>query len=178
MCRENKRNSFMNADWSYPLDMCAAHGIIDYDAAADILGQKPRFVGNPKMSELPSLSPVYLPEDTKMKEPLLEDEFVKPDDNLVQNPTWKKVLLVTLAAVGIGAAAVALLGCKGKIKLPKINLPKIKLPKIKMPKINLKNIKMPNFSKFKTSIVNGAKTVWHYIQKPFIYLSNLIKRKP
>jgi len=153
----------MNSDWTYALDMCAAHGIIDYDAAADILGQKPRFVGHPKMSELPSLSPMYLPEDTKMKEAPLNDEFVKPDDNLVQNPKWKKVLLGTIAVAGIGAGIITLLASKGKIKLPKINL---------------KNIKMPDFSKMKTSVANGAKTVWNYIKKPFIYLANLIKRKP
>lgn len=154
----------MNSDWTYALDMCAAHGVLDYDAAADILGQKPRFVGHPKMSELPPISPKYLPEDTKMKDPLESDEFVKPEnDNLVQNPKWKKFLMGGLAITGLGAGIVALVASKGKIKLPKIDF---------------KNIKMPNLSNIKTSVANGAKTVWNYIKKPFVYLANLIKRKP
>ncbi len=165
----------MNSDWSYAIDMCAAHGIIDYDAAADIVGQKPRFVGNPKMAEIPPLAPQYLPKDTKMQDPLETDEFVKPNDNLVQNPKWKQLLMGGIAIAGIGAGIAALIASKGKFKLPKLNM---KMPSFKMPKIKMPKFKMPNWSGVKTSVVNGAKTVLNYIKKPFVYLANLIKRKP
>lgn len=154
----------MASDWTYALDMCAANGIIDYDAAADILGQKPRFVGHPKLSELPPVSPMYLPEDTKMKSSPLSDEFVKPDDSgYIQNPTWKKVLMGVITAVGIGAGIAAILLGKGKFKLPKINL---------------KNIKMPDMSKFK----NGAKNIFTHVcdffKKGVSHIANLLKKKP
>lgn len=150
----------MNSDWSYAIDMCAASGILNYDAAADILGQKPRFVGNPKMSEIEGISPVYLPEGTKMKDPLSEDGFEKleenDDKNLVQNPTWKKVLIGGITALGIGAGLFALF--KGKLKMPKFS------------KIN--------FDSIKNSVVNVGKKAWGYIKKPFVYIMNLIKKKP
>lgn len=153
----------MTSDWTYALDMCAAHGILDYDAAADILGQKPRFVGHPKLSELQSGSPMYLPEDTKMKTSPLEDEFVKPDSGYIQNPTWKKVLMGAIATAGIGAAIIAVLTGKGKIKLPKFNL---------------KNIKMPDMSKLKNGAKNIFNSVCNFAKKAFNSVANFFKKKP
>lgn len=182
----------MAADWTYPLDMCAASGIIDYDAAADILNQKPRFVGNPKISDLPKMSPLYLPEDTKIQTSPDKDTFgnpVKDDGNFIQNPMWKKVLTGVLVTGGIGAGIAALLLGKGKIKLPdlskiagkikllKIDFSKIK-SKIKMPKFSKPKLKMPDFSKIGTTLKNAAETVWKYIKKPFSYFANIVKKRP
>lgn len=107
----------MNSDWVYPLDMCASAGILDYDAAADILDQPARYVGNPKFENIPQL----LPEGTKLKDQPKTDEFGNPS-NIVQNPSWKKWLFGAIATLGIGALAFA--GFKGKLKLP--NMTKVK----------------------------------------------------
>lgn len=151
----------MALDWTYALDMCAAHGILSYDAAADILGQKPRFVGHPTLSELPPISPMYLPEGTKMKDSPQGDEFVKLEENdkMINNPGWKKFLMGAIALTGIGLAAFALITGKGKIKFPK-------------------NIKMPDMSGIKNSIGNFAKTVVEFIKNIPAKIKNLFKHKP
>lgn len=103
----------MSSDWLYPLDMCASAGILDYDAAASLLDQTPRYVGNPRFEELPAN---LLPEGTKIKQSPTSDEFGNPHKNLVQNPGWKKWLFggLTVAATAVGILALN----KGKIKLP------------------------------------------------------------
>ena len=183
----------MDSSWSYAIDMSAASGLLDYDAAASITGQKARFVGNPKMSDLDD-KPLYLPKKLNFNATSPEaDEFQKESDekgNYINNPTWKKVLTGAVIVGSIGAGIAALVMGKGKIKMPdfsklksKINLPKFsfpkfKMPKFKMPKFSMPKLKMPKFSGIGNAIKNGATTVWNLIKKPFVALANLIKKKP
>ena len=70
----------MDSSWSYAIDMSAASGLLDYDAAASITGQKARFVGNPKMSDLDD-KPLYLPKKLNFNATSPEaDEFQKESD--------------------------------------------------------------------------------------------------
>jgi hypothetical protein len=106
----------MDTGWVNALDACAAAGIINYDAPADILGQKPRYVGSPNANEIPTK---ILTDNIKIKTSPATDEFQTQDENLVQNPKWKKVLFGVLALGGILATTLTILVKKGKIKLPK-----------------------------------------------------------
>jgi len=181
----------MATNWTSAVDMCAASGILDYDAAADILGQKPRFVGNPILADLPKVDPKYLPADTKIKTSPDRDIFGNPvedDGNFVQNPTWKKVLTGALVTGGVGAGIAALFFSKGKFKMPdlsKLKFPKIdfsaikskiKLPKFRLPKFSLPKFKMPKFSNIGSAMKNGAATAWNFIKKPFITIAKVFKR--
>ena len=139
----------MSIDWVYPLDVCAANGILDYDAAADLLDQPARFVGNPKLRDLPPINIALLPEGTKMKEAPIADEFEKNNNDLVKNSSWKKWLFGGLAAAGITTATMAVLAKKGKLKLP-------------------------NMTKVKSF---GTK-VWNVIKKPFVYIASKFKKTP
>lgn len=139
----------MSIDWVYPLDVCAANGILDYDAAADILDQPARFVGNPKLQDLPPINIALLPEGTKMKEQPKSDEFEKPNNDLVKNPGWKKWLFGGLTATAVAIGTVAILAKKGKIKLPDMT-------------------KLKSF---------GTK-VWNFIKKPFVYIASKFKKTP
>ena len=183
----------MDSSWSYALDMSAASGLLDYDAAARITGQKARFVGNPNMSDLDN-KPLYLPKKLNFNSSSPEaDEFQKESDgrgNYINNPTWKKGLTCAVVVGSIAAGIAALAMGKGKIKMPdfsklksKINMPKFsfpkfKMPKFKMPKFSMPKLKMPKFSGIGNAIKNGATTVWNLIKKPFVALANLIKKKP
>ena len=188
-----KEKELMDSSWSYALDMSAASGLLDYDAAARITGQKARFVGNPNMSDLDN-KPLYLPKKLNFNSSSPEaDEFQKESDgkgNYINNPTWKKVLTCAVVVGSIAAGIAALAMGKGKIKMPdfsklksKINMPKFsfpkfKMPKFKMPKFSMPKLKMPKFSGIGNAIKNGATTVWNLIKKPFVALANLIKKKP
>lgn len=107
----------MTLDWISALDACAANGILDYDAPADILGQDPRYVGHPDFNKIPMV-PTLLPEGTKLPDMPKTDEFVPQNGNLVENPTWKKWLFGIGATVAAGGAILAALISKGKIKIP------------------------------------------------------------
>lgn len=107
----------MTLDWISALDACAANGIIDYDAPADILGQEPRYVGHPNFETMPMV-PKLLPEGTKLPKPAESDEFINKDKNLIQNPKWKKWLFGIGATLAIGGSILATLISKGKIKIP------------------------------------------------------------
>ena len=107
----------MSLDWISALDMCAANGILDYDAPADILGQDPRYVGHPDFNKLPMV-PTLLPEGTKLPDMPKTDEFVPQNDNLIENPAWKKRLFGAGATVAVGGSILAALISKGKIKIP------------------------------------------------------------
>ncbi len=131
----------MSSNWIGAMDGLAAGGVIDFDAAAFLLDQKPRYIGNPQLERLP-LEPDLLPPGVKLKDIPKFDEFSK-EDNIVQNPAWKKWLfggLVFSALTGIGIA----IATKGKgIKLSEIGQ-KIKNFDWKA----LKNkIKIPDFIK-------------------------------
>lgn len=107
----------MSLDWISALDMCAANGILDYDAPADILGQDPRYVGHPDFNKLPMV-PTLLPEGTKLPDMPKTDEFVPQNDNLIENPAWKKWLFGVGATVAVSGSILAALISKGKIKIP------------------------------------------------------------
>lgn len=107
----------MTLDWISALDACAANGILDYDAAADILGQEPRYVGHPNFNQI-SMVPTLLPEGTKLSEMPKTDEFVHKSDNLIENPKWKKWLFGIGATVAVGGSILVALISKGKIKIP------------------------------------------------------------
>ena len=107
----------MSLDWISALDACAANGILNYDAPADILGQDPRYVGHPNFEKMPMV-PTLLPEGTKLPEMPETDEFVPQNGNLVENPSWKKWLFGIGATVAAGGAILAALVSKGKIKIP------------------------------------------------------------
>ena len=108
----------MGLDWISALDACAANGILDYDAPADILGQQPRYVGHPNFENLPLTPTALLPEGTKLPEMPKTDEFVPQNNNLIENPSWKKWLFGIGATVAIGGSILATLISKGKIKIP------------------------------------------------------------
>jgi hypothetical protein len=100
----------MASNWISPLDMCAAGGVLDYDAAADLMDLPQRFVGNPKIGDIPAIDqPLLLPPNTKIQGDLKEDCFGAPS-SLIQNPSWKKWLFGGTVALGV----VALLLSKGK----------------------------------------------------------------
>ena len=97
----------MGSNWINALDNCAAGGVLDFDAAAWIIDQPQRFVGNPNMESLPPIrQPLLLPPGIKMQGQLNEDQF-NPQSNVVQNPLWKKILFGALAIGGTVAAIFA-----------------------------------------------------------------------
>lgn len=92
----------MSMNWVDALDNLASVGVLDYDAAADLIDKPPRFVGNPEMGSIPPL----LPDDVKIKASPNCDIF-DTSNNIVQNPSWKKWLfsgisLATIIAIGVG----------------------------------------------------------------------------
>lgn len=150
----------MEPSWITALDNCAAGGVLDYDAAADILGQPERFVGHPKFEDVPAIrQPLLLPPNTKIKGQLNADEF-SAQNSLVQNPSWKKWVFGGLLTGG--AIALAVCFKKGKMSIPKWSTIKSKLH-------------MPKLSSMGTAIVNFGKKVWKYIKKPFSYIASKFK---
>lgn len=143
----------MSSNWVYPLDVCAAAGILDYDAPADILGQEPRYMGSPKFSDIPTIDTSLLPDGTKLKGQPKSDQFKNSSKDLINNPTWKKWAFGGLATLGVGGAVVAALVSKGKIKLPK------------MPS-------MPKLSKAGTYLKNLGAKIWNFIKRPFVYIAS------
>ena len=108
----------MALDWISALDACAANGILNYDAPADILGQDPRYVGHPNFENMPMVPTSFLPEGTKLPDAPKTDEFIHQNDNLVENPKWKKWLFGIGTAVAIGGSILGVLINRGKIKIP------------------------------------------------------------
>ena len=108
----------MALDWISALDACAANGILNYDAPADILGQTPRYVGHPNFENMQMAPTAFLPEGTKLPDAPKTDEFVSNNNNLVENPSWKKWLFGIGATVAVGGAILTRLISKGKIKIP------------------------------------------------------------
>ena len=108
----------MGLDWISALDACAANGIIDYDAPADILGQNPRYIGHPNFESMPMVPTTLLPEGTKLPNAPQSDEFVNNSNNLIENPSWKKWLFGIGTAVAVGGAILTSLISRGKIKIP------------------------------------------------------------
>lgn len=94
-----RKGEKMSGNWATNLDMLAQEGIINFDGPAYVMGQKPRYVGNPQMAR-PFNGPA--PEAPLINNQPGADEF-KPSDannkNYVKNPTWKKWLF---GAVAVG----------------------------------------------------------------------------
>lgn len=150
----------MSSNWVSNLDMLAAGGVIDFDAAAYLLDQPARFVGNPRLENLPLENPSLLPEGTKLKDLPKTDEFNNSGKKVAENPSWKKWTFGAIAAAIIAGGIFAL--SKGKIKMPKFT----------------SKIKMPDMTKFKTTMKNiGTKTLG-YIKQPFIWIASKFKKKP
>ena len=142
----------MGSNWISPLEFCAAGGVLDYDAAADILDMPQRFAGNPNVFDTPAVvRPLLLPPGTKIKGELKEDCYNTPS-NLIQNPSWKKWVFGGLVVLG----ALALVFRK---KLPKIS-----------------ELKKLDFSKMGTSVKEFGKKVLSYIKKPFKYIAGKLKK--
>lgn len=170
----------MDSSWSYALDMSAASGLLDYDAAASITGQKARFVGNPQMSDIEN-KPLYLPKKLNFNKSPENDEFQNSSDDdgkMIRNPVWKKIVAATIIVGGIAASATALIMGKGKFKMPDFSKLKtaIKTPKFKMPKFSMPKMKMPKFSNIGTKLKNGATSIGNFIKKPFVALMKLFKK--
>ena len=81
----------MSSNWVSNLDMLAAGGVIDFDAAAYLLDQPARFVGNPRLENLPLENPSLLPEGTKLKDLPKTDEFNNSGKKVTENPSWEKM---------------------------------------------------------------------------------------
>ncbi len=138
------------SQWISNLDACAAAGILNYDAPADILGTDPRYAGHPDFAT------TLLPPGTKMKEAPKNDEF--NDSNIVKNPSWKKWTFGAIAAGLIGWGIYAL--TKGKVKAPKFT----------------KKFKLPSMSKIGTSLKNFGISAWNTIKKPFVWVASKFKK--
>lgn len=137
----------MGTNWINALDNCAAGGVLDFDAAAWLIDQPQRFVGNPGMESLPPIrQPLLLPPGIKMKGQLNEDQF-STESGLVKNPVWKKVLFGVLTIGGTIAAALA------------------------FKKVELGPICQNIGDVFKTA----AKGTWNAIKKPFVWIANKFK---
>ena len=106
----------MSANWAHNLDMLAQNGVLDFDGAAFVTGQAPRYVGRPCCPPSPYVGPI--PPAPQLNQPQV-DEFKqqkpqlpkenKKDDDMIKNPAWKKWAFGILAAGGL-----ILLGVKAK----------------------------------------------------------------
>lgn len=145
----------MDLNWVNTLDMLAAGGVIDFDAPAYLLDQKPRYVGHPDLEQLPLSNPMYLPEGTKLKDIPDKDLFEKSKDgSLIDNPTWKKVLFGAVAIVGTVAAAI--FGKKAYNAIKAFKLPKIEFVKL-------------------DGLKNFCSKAWNAIKKPFKWIASKLK---
>jgi hypothetical protein len=138
----------MGSNWVNALDNCAAGGVLDFDAAAWLIDQPERFVGNPKMEGLPPIQqPLLLPPGIKMQGQLNEDQF-DSKSNLVQNPLWKKILFGALAIGGTIAGIIALVkfGRGGKTT-----------------------------GSFGETLKNLGESTWNIIKTPFTWIANKFK---
>lgn len=101
----------MAENWVNNLDMCAQSGILNYDGAAFIKGQAPRYVGNPS-DNIPPLA--EMPEKPLMAQPEI-DEFKREANESkesavpVKIPAWKKW---AFGALALGCLIFAGFKCK------------------------------------------------------------------
>lgn len=146
----------MSANWANNLDMLAQNGVIDFDAPSFVIGQNPRYIGNPEAPS-PFIGPV--PNAPKLEQPKIDEFKQQPanDNNMIKTPAWKKWLL--------GIIGVGLLGF-GLFKIKRfgsfINKTWDKLTK----GFKLKSVKT-SLSKAGHSIGNFFKTGWEKFTKLF-----------
>ena len=140
----------MGSNWAANLDMLAQEGIINFDGPAYVMGQNPRYVGNPNAMQ-PFAGPV--PEAPLISNQPGTDEF-KPSDannkNYVKNPAWKKLLF---GAVALGTLIF------GGYKFKKTLVP--------WAKKNLKNI----------TFKGACKSVGGFFKNGWTKFINLFKKK-
>lgn len=111
----------MTSNWAYNLDLLAQNGVLDFDGAAFVTDQAPRYVGRPCMppspyvGQIPPAPALKQPEidEFKQQNPVKQEpqnkkipEYDKDDENLIHNPSWKKWAFGALALGGIVFAAV------------------------------------------------------------------------
>ena len=100
----------MSIGWANNLDLLAQSGVLDFDAPAYVLGQPPRYIGNP--------GPVAPLVDNPPRVPGFEqpkiDEFKPSQDknNIVKTPAWKKWFFGIIAT---GTLIFAGYKCKSKL---------------------------------------------------------------
>ncbi len=98
------------ANWVTDIDMLAANGVIDYDAAAHLRGIEPRYVGNPQFR---TGAPNVLPSTAVLHQSPPTDTFSPTEDkSLIKNPTWKKILFAAIAGGALIFGGIKLKGCK------------------------------------------------------------------
>lgn len=148
----------MDNSWINALDACAAGGVLDYDGAAFVLDQPQRFVGHPKFDEIPAISqPLLIPDGIRIKGQLKEDKFGNNDD-LVQNPTWKKWMMGALALLAVAGTIITVAVSKGKLKMP--------------------SFKSLGIDSIFTNVKDFGKKVVEYAKKPFTWIMGKIKKTP
>lgn len=144
----------MSSNWVSNLDMLAAGGVIDFDAAAYLLDQPARYVGNPQIEGLPLENPSLLPQGVKLKDVPQIDEYSGSNKKPSASTSWKKWTFGGLVTTLIGAGAFALF--KGKIPF---------LGKI-----------ASGASKITSSAKGLGATALNYIKKPFTWIASKIKK--
>ena len=99
----------MSIGWANNLDLLAQSGVLDFDAPAYVLGQPPRYVGNPG-----AVNPLYdnPPRVSGFEQPKVDEFKPSKDDNLVKTPAWKKWLFGLITA-----GVLVFIGYKFKTKL-------------------------------------------------------------
>ena len=86
----------MSSNWIASCDMLADAGIVGFDIPAYITGAQPRYVGASQV-------PIYDLPPLNYSQPQ-KDEFqsaTRPDNSVVKNPIWKKILFSVLAVGGL-----------------------------------------------------------------------------
>ena len=108
----------MSSNWVSNLDMLAAGGVVDFDAAAYLLDQPARYVGNPQIEGLPLENPSLLPQGVKLKDVPQMDEYSGSNKKPSASTSWKKWAFGGLVTTLIGAGAFALFTALNYIKKP------------------------------------------------------------
>ncbi len=92
----------MEIGWISNLDRLASEGVLNYDAAADVRGFGPRYVGSPPEIYGVHPFPNGIPQ---MRQQPGKDNLVPKDQEPFASPSWKKWLLagVCVATLGLGA---------------------------------------------------------------------------
>lgn len=85
----------MGIGWANNLDLLAQSGVLDFDAPAYVLGQEPRYVGNPG-----AVTPIMgnPPRVIGFEQPKVDEFKPSKNNNLVKTPAWKKWLFGLVAA--------------------------------------------------------------------------------
>ena len=136
----------MSANWINNLDMLAQNGVLDYDAAAFVMDQNPRYIGRPSMPPSPFLGPI--PPAPAIQQPK-NDEFVNNDTKHKKNPLWKKLLLGAIVTTGLVFAIVKRKDIYSSIKNFKIDFSGIK-NKLKNAGTYIKDFAVKYWNKFKS----------------------------